>query len=102
MKVVVSPEAERYVRAHGGVLYVRSSHHGCCGGGLTLLDSTTEPPVDAPDYLGVGAPGRVGAKGIEVRVRGRAGDLPHELVIELRGRLKRRPVAYWDGCAFKL
>jgi hypothetical protein len=26
---------------------------------------------------------------------------PRELVIDTRGRLRRRLVAYWDGCAFK-
>ena len=33
MNVVVSPEAKEYVRNRGGVLFVRSSHHRCCGGG---------------------------------------------------------------------
>jgi hypothetical protein len=93
--VVVSPEAKEYVRARGGVLFVRPSHHRCCGGALTLLDSTTEPPSDASDFL------CVDSDEIVVQFRGSALDLPHEMVIELRGVVRRRPVAYWDGCAFK-
>ena len=27
---------------------------------------------------------------------------PHVLTIDLRGRRRRRLVAYWDGCAYKL
>lgn len=91
----ISDEARDYVRDRGGALYVRSSHHRCCGGGLTLLDSTTERPSDASDYLCV-------ASGlIDVNYRGDTVDRPHELVIELRGIVRRHPVAYWDGCAFK-
>jgi hypothetical protein len=94
--VVASEEAKAYVRERGGVLYVRTHHHRCCGGGLTVLDSTTERPPDAPDFLSVGS------GGIDVRFRGgREENLPAEVVIELRGILRRRPVAYWDGCAFR-
>jgi len=95
VKVVVSPEAQEFVRDRGGVLYVRSSRHRCCRAGLTLLDSTTVAPSDASDYR------CVGSDGIEVRLRGGSGDRPHELMIERRGRVRRRPVAYWDGCVFK-
>lgn len=94
--MVASEEVTRYVADRGGILYVRPNHHRCCGGGLTLLDAATEPPSDARDFL------RVGAPGIDVRFRGGEAAQPHELVIELRGRRTRRPVAYWDGCAFKL
>jgi hypothetical protein len=95
VNVVVSTEAKEYVRNRGGVLFVRSSHHRCCGGALTLLESTTEAPSDASDFL------FVGSDEIEVKYHGGAVDRPHEMVIELRGVVRRRPVAYWDGCAFK-
>jgi hypothetical protein len=94
--VVASDEAREYVRDRGGTLFVRSTHHGCCGGGLTLLGSTTERPGDASDFL------CVGSGDIDVRFRGAATEGPRELVIEMRGRLRRRPAAYWDGCAFRL
>jgi hypothetical protein len=95
VNVVVSPEAEEYVRSRGGVLFVRSSSHRCCGGALTVLDSTTEPPADATDFQ------CVESDGIVVKFRGSTSDRPHELTVEIRGVVRRRPVAYWDGCAFK-
>jgi hypothetical protein len=27
---------------------------------------------------------------------------PDELVVEMKGRRHRHPVAYWNGCAFKI
>jgi hypothetical protein len=94
VKVVASDEVRHYVEEHGGTLYVRSARHGCCGGGVTLLESSTQQPRDADDFL------PVAADDIDVRFRCDHGQ-PHELVIELRGRLRRRPAAYWDGCAFR-
>jgi hypothetical protein len=93
--LVVTTEAGQYVRDRGGVLYVRASGHRCCRGTLTLLDSTTERPSDAADYL------YVGWDGCDVKFHGDPTQGPNELVIELRGRLRRRPVAYWDGCVYK-
>jgi hypothetical protein len=95
VKVVVSAQAQEFVRSRGGILFVRSKHRRCCGGALTLLDSTTVPPGDASDFVAVGS------EEIDVRFRGGATERPRELVIELRGTVRRRPVAYWDGCAFK-
>ena len=95
MKVVISDEASEYVRRRGGVLYVRANHHRCCGGGLTLLDSTTDRPTNTSDYV------CEESEGIEVRYQRDALTRPDELVIELRGLVKRRPVAHWDGCAFR-
>jgi len=54
------------------------------------------PPADASEILSAG-----GGE-IEVRFRGDEVLRPRHVVIERRGRLRRRPVAYWDGCAFKL
>ena len=95
VKVVVSEGAREVVTSRGGVLFVRPKHHRCCGGALTLLDSTTVPPRDASDFVAVGS------EEIDVRFRGGALQRPRELVIELRGTVRRRPVAFWDGCAFK-
>jgi hypothetical protein len=86
VKVVASEEVRHYGEEHGATLYVRSTRHGCCGGGVTLLDSSTQRPRDAEDFR------RVAADDIDVRFR---------RVIELRGRLRRRPAAYWEGCAFR-
>jgi hypothetical protein len=92
---VVSDDAREYVRAHGGVLFVRAHPHRCCHGSMTLLDTTTERPSDSDEYVSVGS------GEIDVRFHGSPADEPHSLVIELRGVFRRHPVTYWDGCAFK-
>jgi len=96
VQVTISKEAEEYVRAHGGSVYVRPHAHRCCTGSLTLLDTTTSSPEDAAAY-------RSFASGsVAVRYLAGAGEPPRQLTIELRGVLRRRPVAFWDGCAYKL
>lgn len=64
-------------------------------GALTLLDVTTEIPVDEAEFESVDG------DGVRVRFSGGPSGRPHKLVIELRRRSRRHPVAYWDGCAFK-
>jgi hypothetical protein len=93
--VVISDEASEYVRSRGGVLYVRASRHRCCSGVLTLLDSTTVRPTDISDYVSEES------EGIDVRYRRDSLIRPDELLIELRGIVRRRPAAYWNGCAFR-
>jgi hypothetical protein len=93
--LVISDEARAFVKAHGGTAFVTAHRHRCCTGALTLLDVTTEIPAADADFESVDA------GGVRVRFSGGPSGRPHKLVIELRGRLRRHPVAYWDGCAFK-
>ncbi len=96
MDVVVSPEAVEYVDDHGGTVYVRSHRHRCCGGPMTLLDTTTEAPADAERFSAVDT------GDVVVRYRGDPADGPHVLTIELHGIVRRRRLmAYWDGCAYR-
>jgi hypothetical protein len=95
MDVVISEAAEEYILDHGGMIFVRSHPHRCCSGELTLLDCSTTLPVDAADFQAFDT------DAVRVRFSGGDSGLPHHLVIELRGLLRRHPVAYWDGCAFK-
>jgi hypothetical protein len=94
VEIVASDEAQAHIAAEGGFLYVRSQSHRCCTGPITLLDATTEAPPDLTNYRAT----RSGPLTVFVSI---AGNGPSELSIELRGRRKRRPVAYWDGCAFR-
>ena len=77
-------------------MFVRPHAHRCCTGTLTLLDTTTSSPEDVADYQSF-ATGSVA-----VRYLVGAGEPPPQLSIELCGVIGRRPVAYWDGCAYKL
>lgn len=95
MDVRISTTAAEYIRDHGGTVFVRAHPHRCCTGSLTVLDATTKPPADSADFESFDT-GEVGVKFL-----GGSSGLPSELSIDLRGRLKRHPVAYWDGCAYK-
>ena len=96
MDVVISKPAEEFIRDHGGTVFVRAHPHRCCTGSLTLLDTATAPPADSADFESFDT-GDIG-----VRFHPGASGLPSHLTIELSGMLKRRLVAFWDGCAFKL
>jgi hypothetical protein len=95
VEVLISEGARDYIERHGGTVFVRSHAHRCCTGSLTLLDVRTTPPSDAAEFE------PFDAEGVAVRFWGGADGRPNRLTIELRGVLARRPVAFWDGCAFK-
>jgi hypothetical protein len=102
MRVEISAGAQEYIRRHGGTVFVSSHAHRCCTGSLTLLDVSMAPPGDAEEFESFSsANDAVDGPPIEVRFRGNAAGKPDQLTIELRGMLARRPVAFWDGCAYK-
>ena len=94
MQIVATDEAKAHVAAAGGVLYVRARSRRCCAGPITLLEATTETPPDLDRYRAC----PVGTVTVMFASPGRG---PDELTIELRGRKRKHPVAYWDGCAFR-
>jgi len=96
MRVIASDEVRSYVEQNGGVLYVSAHRAKCCSGGLTVLDASTRTPADPAVYRFVDS----GDFPVRYRIGGRTE--PDELVIELRGLLRKHPVAYWNGCAFKI
>jgi hypothetical protein len=95
VELLISDGARDYIARHGGTVFVRSHPHRCCTGSLTVLDVRTTPPSDAADFASFNA-GEVA-----VRFCAGSGGQPNQLTIEMRGVLARRPVAFWDGCAFK-
>jgi len=85
-----------YVLARGGVLWIRSVRQRCCTGAMTSLVTSTSQPHDSAAYERV------------------EGDLPFsvylltgcarpaEILVDMRGVRRKRPVAYWDGSFFRL
>jgi hypothetical protein len=113
VEVSVTEGARDYIKSRGGSVYVRAHPHRCCTGALTVLDATTHPPTDAADFVALVAEVDGGTDGgdgstdgpdesVQVRYYGGSSGLPERLTIELRGVLRRRPMALWDGCAYKL
>jgi hypothetical protein len=96
MDVVVSEEARTFVRRLGGTVFVDPHTHRCCAGAMTILSTATDEPGDADEFTSLGV------DGIDVQFRRGPEGLPHQLTIELRGVLRRRLVASWDGCAYRM
>lgn len=94
MEIAVTPEASSYIAEHGGTIYVRLHSRACCKNAVTLLDTSTSEPTEGVDSISRDIAGiRVELIGVE--------SPPNLLEIELRGRFRPRPVAFWNGCAFK-
>jgi hypothetical protein len=91
MRLKASLEAERLIEERGGVLYVWAKHSRCCGGGVTMLETASDPP-DRPFR-------RVSADRVEVFLDERLTP-PAELELEVRGIRRKRLCAYWNGCAY--
>ena len=92
--VLAGDEVRDFVNARGGRLYVWTTLHRCCTGGLTLLDAGLEPPAKRRSRF---TP--LAADGFELRFDGGVHGLPETLVLEL-SRGKRKVRAYWNDRAF--
>jgi hypothetical protein len=96
MRIVATPEARSHVLERGGLLFVRVRRGiGVRAGGMSVLETTTEPPADALEWR------RFEARGLLVFVP-RTMRLPATLHLRIRGRLRRRVAALWNGSAFVL
>jgi hypothetical protein len=95
MRVTISTEAVSLIRQRGGVLYVRPRYHRCCSGGMTVLNAVTDAPSDGAEYASVTV------EGVDLRYWGSGSKRPDELVVVVRGWLRKQAVAYWDGCAYR-
>ncbi len=97
MDVVISGPAREFVAARGGRLFVRPRHYRCCSAGsTTMLDVSTETPLDLGDFE------TIECGGVSVSYAGGASGAPTELSIDVRGRRRPHLEAYWDGCLFKI
>ncbi|MGA7833888.1 MAG: hypothetical protein WCA31_01625 [Acidimicrobiales bacterium] len=95
MEVVLSDSAREFLVGHGGVAFVRAHSYRCCSvGSLTLLDIDTRAPKDADCFVTTTCD-------VDVRILLAAHGAPDQLIIDTRGRLRPRLVAFWDNCAFK-
>jgi hypothetical protein len=95
VEVRITEDARTFAAQRGGVVFVSPHAHRCCHGSITLLDTTTAPGDDAGSFV------PVGDDATDVRFLGDASRQPDQLVIELRGVLRRHLVAFWDGCAYR-
>ena len=92
VRVIAGPDVAYRVQVEGGKLFVWARTSRCCGGRLTFLEASTEPP--GREFR------RVGGEDFDVFLDARLGRTPDELHVELHGRRRPRLAAYWDGCAY--
>lgn len=93
MRLETTAEVRSFVRAQGGLLFVRARRFGNIVCGVTMLETSTEPPPDALDWRRIEAPGFL-------LFVPRAMRLPKSLQLRVRGRFRRRVDALWDGCIY--
>ena len=93
MRILATPEARSYIRERGGLLFVKVVTRGHIRGALRVLHVSTEPPPDALEWQ------RVETKGFLLFLPPGL-RRPTELQLEVRGRIRRRLEAFWEGCAF--
>ena len=92
MRIDATPEVRSYVRERGGLLFVRARRFAALHG-LTMLEATTEPPLDALEWR------RIETRGFLVFVP-RTMRLPKTLNLRVHGRFRRRVDALWNGCLY--
>ena len=93
MRIEATPEVRSFVKERGGLLFVWARRFRSFPGGLTMLETTTEPPSDALEWR------RIEMRGFLLFVP-RELRLPDELQLQVRGRIRRRISALWNGCIY--
>lgn len=94
MRVVLTPEVDELVRERGGRLFVWVDPRRCCGGGVTFLSTASAPPEGGHAFR------HVDADGFDLFFDPGRSEPPSELLLDVRGRRRKRVEAYWNGCVF--
>ena len=95
MRVLATAEVRSYMSDHGGMLFVWVKERKPVRGALRILHTSTEPPKHALEWQ------RVETKGFLVFLPPGLRP-PTELHLVVKGLLKRRVEAFWEGTAFAM
>jgi hypothetical protein len=93
VRIETTPEVRRFIRERGGMLFVRMIRFGNLISPIVMLQASTDPPPDALDWRRFDAPGFLLFVPRSMR-------LPKSLQLQVRGLLRRRVDACWDGCIY--
>ncbi len=95
MRVDVSAEANEFVRARGGRLWVWTARpRVCCASTPPYMRAATEPPPG----LNLDSFSPVDTAELEIWFRSPGDRRPDTLEIAMHGRRRPQVEAYWDGC----
>jgi hypothetical protein len=94
MRVLATAEVRSHIAERGGMVFVWVKEHRPARGALRILCTSTEPPLDALEWQ------RVEVKEGLLVFLPPGLRLPRELHLVVKGMLRRRIEAVWEGCAF--
>lgn len=96
MKVVAGTDVVEFIRRSGGQIFVWTvtMDYGYGRGNVFALEASVDSPGADREFL------RFGGEGIEVLYDPGERGTPDELHLALRGRLRKRVAAYWNGHNF--
>jgi len=95
MRIDATPEARSMIREHGGLLFLHLTPVASIRGAMRRLVASFDPPPDALDYQ------RFETRGFLVFLPPGIRP-PREVQVRVRGRVRRRVEAFWNGLAFVL
>ncbi len=93
MRIDATPETRSMIREHGALLFLHLTPVASIRGAMRRLVASVELPPDALDYQ------RFETKGFLLFLQPGIRP-PREVQICVRGRLRRRLEAFWNGVAF--
>ncbi|MEO8422518.1 MAG: hypothetical protein ABI595_01245 [Actinomycetota bacterium] len=96
MRVVATPEVVEFIRESGGQIFVWTvtMEYGYARGTVFVLEASVDSPGAEREFL------RFGGEGIEVLYDPGERGTPDALHLALRGRVRKRVVALWNGHSF--
>ena len=96
MRVVATPEVVEYIRRNGGQIFVwtMTMDYGYGPSNIFVLEASVDSPGAEREFL------RFGGEGIEVLYDPGQRGTPESLHLALRGRVRKRVAAYWNGNNF--
>lgn len=94
--IIISSDAREFVASRGGTIYLQVRQSRCCSGAITFLDASTTARHEVGNYV------VLDTDQLKVRLLDLGVGLPDEVSVELRGKIRPRLTAYWNGCAYRL
>jgi hypothetical protein len=94
MRIEATERATAFLTERGGMLYVWLSVRASCTGPIRSLETSLRGPGSPQNFVPVPANGFT----LCFDSNGRA--WPNHLDIDIRGKRRPRPTAYWNGCVY--
>jgi hypothetical protein len=94
VKLSVPEDVVAFVLTKGGRLYIWPHRHGCCGGGITVLDTSSGVPGHHREWS------RIPMDGVDIFLDTALWPVPDFIALVLRRWPTHHVEALWNGCAW--